>query len=506
LARGDLLTAAVLVAASLALAMLFQSLLATRAWIAFAPLLLLAGSGLVLWLQHARAAVRAGRVLAAAVRAHGAPLPDDEDPIVAAEAAAALLDRYRERSDAAVRELREAHERHVQEVRRAHDELLLHHRTTKRMLRSQSVEEVLLNLLQGVRDGLGFERTILGVRGPDGEIVFREGGGRQIRIGAWREDSLAARVLWEGRPFLADEEAFQVNVAHEDRLLAGAGPTLFVPVVRRPAGRRCAEIFHCADAACPAHAGHVDACWLVGHARTCGDLPAPAPGPEARRRCTRCEMFSALALLAVRSAPGGRPVDASNTRGVLSMVNEAALALEMVDLYEQMRTLSVTDGLTGLVNHREFYELLRRELERARRYGSSVSVLIVDVDDFKSYNDRYGHLEGDRALRAIAGILTRSARASDVVARYGGDEFALILPESTPGGALMLAERIKSEISSHDLQPKGASGVYLSVSIGIYCSDRGAESADQVVSRADEASYAAKFSGKNRVVVKAAHA
>jgi diguanylate cyclase (GGDEF)-like protein len=213
-------------------------------------------------------------------------------------------------------------------------------------------------------------------------------------------------------------------------------------------------------------------------------------------------MFSPIALLALRNRPESRKISREAIVPVVNLANEASLALEMVDLHEQMRKMSITDGLTGLFNHREFYQQLRRELERARRYRHTVSLLIIDVDDFKRFNDRFGHLAGDLALRKIADLLRHCARATDVVARYGGEEFAVILPESTASGALMLAERIKTEVAVHNFLPQVPGEVHLTVSIGIYTAEEGAVSEDQLVGYADQATYSAKDAGKNRVVVK----
>ncbi len=192
-----------------------------------------------------------------------------------------------------------------------------------------------------------------------------------------------------------------------------------------------------------------------------------------------------------------------NAVPISNLASEAGLALEVVSLYDNMKIMAVTDGLTGLYNHREFYQSLRRELERARRYRHTLSLLMIDVDDFKQFNDRFGHPAGDFALRNIADLLRKCARTTDIIARYGGEEFAVILPESTPGGALMVAERIKTEVAGHNFIQNAKDPVHLTVSIGIYSSENGEVSEDQIVSLADEASYTAKKSGKNQVVVKA---
>lgn len=501
LRRHDLAPAAGLLAVSLILAFLLRALLDHLSWAVLASLFLLAGSGLYLSYRHLKTAAKAANRLADALKGHGVRIDEEADSLAAANAAADLLDRYGAKTADALREVKEAQERRVEEVTQTHRELLTHHKVTKRMLKSQSAEEVFQNLLQGIRDGLGFDRTVLGVCGQDGDIVFQEAiDAPVVRISAWREDSLVARILWNGQPLLVDaSEAAGLPLVSEDRLLIGEGPALLAPVIRKPS-RKCAEIRRCGNVGCPAYLQENPRCWLVGSPDM--ERLSPVSPAEKRKRCARCEMFSAQALLVVRSRPGSRRIDPQSMGGVATIVNEAAMAFEVVDLYENLRKMSVTDGLTGLVNHREFYNLLRRELERARRYRNTVSVLIIDVDDFKQYNDRHGHLAGDIALKAIAEILVRSARGTDIVARYGGEEFAIILPESTPGGALMLAERIKSEIYRNDFMPDGRTGVHLSVSIGIYSSEAGAESEDQVVSYADEAAYSAKFSGKNRVVVK----
>jgi len=196
-------------------------------------------------------------------------------------------------------------------------------------------------------------------------------------------------------------------------------------------------------------------------------------------------------------------VNRENAVPISNLASEAGLALEVVSLYDSLKIMAVTDGLTGLFNHREFYQSLRRELERARRYRHTLSLLMIDVDDFKRYNDRFGHPAGDFALRNIADLLRKCARTTDIIARYGGEEFAVILPESTPGGALMVAERIKLDVAGHNFIQSADNPVHLTVSIGVYSSENGEVSEDQIVSLADEASYIAKKAGKNRVVVKA---
>jgi diguanylate cyclase (GGDEF)-like protein len=328
--------------------------------------------------------------------------------------------------------------------------------------------------------------------------------GNPLRIPLWHPDSLLARTFWSGNLLHASPRDL-LHLPEEESIL-GPAPVLCLPVIRNLKAR-CVETKNCADRGCPSYYSESMKCWLR-------QIPPefftgtgggnPEVHREAITACLQCEVFpSHSALLVVRSVEGGKILTRENAVPISNLASEAGLALEVVSLYDNMKVMAVTDGLTGLYNHREFYQSLRRELERARRYRHTLSLLMIDVDDFKQFNDRFGHPAGDFALRKIGDLLRKCARATDIVARYGGEEFAVILPESTPGGALMVAERVKSEVAGHNFIDNASIPVHLTVSIGIYSSDSGDVSEDQMVSLADEASYVAKKSGKNQVVVKA---
>ena len=464
---------------------------------------LLAGVLLLLlrvYLIHTADAVR---LLADAVRSHGGSLPDPADPRETADAAQQRLDRYRADITAQVAKAKEDQEQQVRAITEAHKDLITHHKFTKKMLQSQRANEVFETLLKGVREGLGFSWTVLGLLDEKGYIAFgSEGNGdglTAIRIPSWEENSILARTVWSGNPTMLSSLDGQ-RVSREDQAILGEGPVYLVPVTKR-SGRKCSDVKACGLTGCSAY-DLVDAkCWIEGFS-TCIFHGSEIP-EEKRKACVRCDMFAPSAILVARSHPGSRTISRETTGSILTLVNEAALALELVEMYENMRKMSITDGLTGLVNYREFYQCLGKELERARRYGHNISLLMVDVDDFKKYNDRYGHLAGDFALKKIAALLTGSVRANDVVARYGGEEFVIIMPESTPAGALMLAERIKTDIAQHDFMETSGKGARLTVSIGIYTTDQENVSEETIVKFADEAAYLAKNSGKNRVVLKA---
>jgi len=216
---------------------------------------------------------------------------------------------------------------------------------------------------------------------------------------------------------------------------------------------------------------------------------------------------------------------------------QAASAIEHARLYRAVQEQAITDGLTGLFNHRYFYERLGQELARASRYDEPVSLLMIDIDDFKSFNDRFGHVMGDEVLRGVADILTTQLRRGiDLAARYGGEEFAVILPstpvaggegqeqpvtagpgeattdpgeatadpgEPTTGhldGAAAVAERIRREVEQGSLLAKGRAG-RLTVSVGVAAFPQPANDVDGLVRCADEALYVAKRAGKNRVQI-----
>ncbi len=159
---------------------------------------------------------------------------------------------------------------------------------------------------------------------------------------------------------------------------------------------------------------------------------------------------------------------------------------------EKLRELSVTDALTGLCNRRGFDDKLQYEFKKAVRYSSDFAMLIIDVDNFKNYNDMYGHSEGDAVLKQVATLLLQGARATDVVCRHGGEEFAILLPNTELSGAMLVAERICRSVESAPLNRRR-----ITVSIGVSANKDGLPNAAALVRRADLALYEAKAAGKN---------
>lgn len=186
---------------------------------------------------------------------------------------------------------------------------------------------------------------------------------------------------------------------------------------------------------------------------------------------------------------------------VANAIKERALKKRAAE-GEFYKELSRKDGLTELYNHRFFQQLLETEVSRASRYNRVVSLLMIDIDEFKRYNDTYGHPAGDVVLKKLGSVLKKSSRNYDYVARYGGEEFAVIVPEVGADSARRMAERIRSlveetEFEGEDIMPGG----HLTISLGVASYPMQASTAAELVERSDQALYRAKKDGKNRVAV-----
>jgi len=195
----------------------------------------------------------------------------------------------------------------------------------------------------------------------------------------------------------------------------------------------------------------------------------------------------------------GKPFDRQDLRLLTHLAEQASIALERATLQEQATNLGLTDELTRMYNARYFEQALDREIRRCRRYGSMMALIFVDLDHFKMINDRYGHLMGSQCLAKVAQIMATSVRDVDILARYGGDEFVVILPETTVATAKAVAERLHAEIGSHVFLKETGANVHISASIGIAGFPHHARTKEEIIRKADEAMYQAKDAGRNRL-------
>jgi diguanylate cyclase (GGDEF)-like protein len=184
-----------------------------------------------------------------------------------------------------------------------------------------------------------------------------------------------------------------------------------------------------------------------------------------------------------------------------AFVKQIGLALTSVRLKEQLREQTLRDPLTGLHNRRFLEEVFPRDLLRAARNQEPVGILMLDLDDFKAFNDAHGHPAGDTLLKAAAARIQSLVRAADVACRYGGEEFILILPDATVDDASARAEQIRAAIGELTIDIDGVPTPSVTISIGVAASPRNGESAAALVRAADSALYAAKSNGRNRTEV-----
>jgi diguanylate cyclase (GGDEF)-like protein len=223
-----------------------------------------------------------------------------------------------------------------------------------------------------------------------------------------------------------------------------------------------------------------------------------APGIEDGGLVIISRLGGAGTLAVARSQ---KPFDEDERELLGYLAAQAGVSLENIDLHEVAQERARIDELSGLANHRHFVETVDTEITRARRQGSSVGLVLLDIDDFKAINDSHGHLRGDLVLRELGQLLRERCRTSDLAARYGGEELAVVLPDTAMKGAEDLANDLRSAIAALDVRADDGRPIRLTASFGVASFPECAPGREALIEAADRALYQAKRTGKNRVVL-----
>jgi len=208
-----------------------------------------------------------------------------------------------------------------------------------------------------------------------------------------------------------------------------------------------------------------------------------------------------IGILLLPKSGTGQSYGLQDIQYITRIVRFASIAIENASLFRQ----ATTDRMTGLFSHHFFEKTLDEELERARRYKATFSLVMFDIDHFKKFNDTYGHLQGDRIIREISKILCKSIRQVDFPARYGGEEFSLILPAVDIKGAQVVAERLRKRVETFEFPSSdGGQPLHVTISVGVTEFDpENAYAPSEIIREADRALYQSKENGRNRVTVTA---
>jgi diguanylate cyclase (GGDEF)-like protein len=249
--------------------------------------------------------------------------------------------------------------------------------------------------------------------------------------------------------------------------------------------------------------------WVIrsGEPFTAADLSADRRTPRCRGAALAfplvCRGRTVGAIVALDRRPSSEEprLTAGARAAVESVIEPCAVALHNALRMQRAEALSVTDDLTSLYNSRYLSQVLRREVKRASRNGRPLSLLFLDLDGFKSVNDTHGHLFGSRALVEAAGVIRQSARETDIVARFGGDEFALVLPDTGSEGAQAVGERVRERVAGYQFLQAHGLHIRLTVSVGVATLPDVAASVEALIQAADQAMYRVKERGKNGIFV-----
>lgn len=307
------------------------------------------------------------------------------------------------------------------------------------------------------------------------------------------------------RPLLSGFPSWEHSLSSSDPFLQSLDLTNFalIPIVNNKR-LACWDIKKCGACDCPAYGKKWLRCWLLPGTHCCdGSVPDAKEGGEQEKACGQCPVFQrhdargTEGVMLVDNSLSGLPIE-KDTVMLLSIIAHAVgMAITHSKAFSNVMQESVHDALTGLHNRRYFNERLLDEIERVTRYGGRFSLLFGDIDHFKEVNDTYGHQVGDAILVWLGRLLPQHLRHSDVVSRYGGEEFALLLMDTDKEQAAAVAENLRATVADSGLP--GNRPVRVTISFGVVTYGTDGHSLEGLLEKADKALYCAKANGRNQV-------
>jgi diguanylate cyclase (GGDEF)-like protein len=372
------------------------------------------------------------------------------------------------------------------ELEKIRSQFYIFYELTKAMRTTLRLDEIVYIILTGLtaHQGLAFNRAIL-------FLVDEKANTINGFMGIGPMDSSEANVIWR---HIEQEkmDLYELIKTYNDIKEGGIKPKLmeFVQTLSYPLNKESGLVF--------------DALFEIGSLHLDRQKLARYPG-DALVKALQIEDFlvSSLwinnkpgALILVDNCVTKKPISEEDIRIFNMFVDQAALAIQNSKAFEDTLLKAHSDPLTGLWNHGYFQYRLDEEITRSKETQTELTVMMLDLDDFKKFNDSQGHLQGDKALKQIAAILKENCRRIDILCRYGGEEFAVVLPYTKKEESAGLAERVRKAINAAMILDNR-----FTISIGIASLGRDANDKENLVKKADEAMYKAKAEGKNRVIL-----
>ena len=378
------------------------------------------------------------------------------------------------------------------------EEVLQLYRLSERLRSSIRFKDVIEIIERELQKFVGASKSAYMQLNREKRILSLKVENEELHIPLIDKNSFTDAVL-RGVAIILDRQYVKSNYEIKALDLMGAKQCMILPVTAASV-QSCGEYFQCNDIECAAFGTADGKCWQISGTHCKGVISGNYV--DKLTACLTCDIFTPVGIYILDVPKKQIPLLSIDTDVAMRLLHAASLAVSNALLHEKTMKLSKTDGLTGLKNHREFKEVFHAELLRSKRYQRRFSVLMVDVDHFKHYNDTYGHPQGDVLLKKIAELIQDNFKDTDIVARYGGEEFAVLLLETEGKDlAVAVAERLKGMVDwckfpNEESQPGGK----VTVSIGVSCYPEDGTTVEELLQAADAALYRAKREGRNRVV------